>query len=275
MEICLQSQCLFILIFRFPLGTTQPSMSVHERYNAHAISRITVPSIGTRGRLGELENEENRTVKRTIGILAGLATLGIGAYLGSQVFAQQGGTAIHPAASSEPLRTRIAVVNVVQVLKKYSKFQNADASIKQQIQETKKTLEPLEQQIKALQAKGQVSDAAERDNIKRDLERLTLQYREKAEDADKALTRRSGELAVQIYKELEDAVDLFARSNAIELVMMYNDALKSNDAEYHNPAIVQRKMNIVGPFMPMYVDPRMDITEPITQMLNRRVASNH
>jgi Skp family chaperone for outer membrane proteins len=250
-------------------------MSMHEGYNAHAIGRTTVPSIGTRGRLGELENEENRTVKRTIGILAGLATLGIGAYLGSQVFAQQGGTANHPAASSEPLRTRIAVVNVVQVLKKYSKFQNADASIKQQIQETKKTLEPLEQQIKALQAKGQVSDTAERDNIKRDLERLTLQYREKAEDADKALTKRSGELAVQIYKELEDAVDLFARSNAIELVMMYNDALKSNEAEYHSPAIVQRKMNIVGPFMPMYVDPRMDITEPITQMLNRRVASNH
>jgi Skp family chaperone for outer membrane proteins len=252
-------------------------MSMHERYNAHAISRITVPSIGTRGRLGKLENEENRTVKRTIGILAGLATLGIGAYLGSQVFAQQGGTANHPAASAEPLRTRIAVVNVVQVLKKYSKFQNADADIKRQIQETKTTLDPLEKQVRALQAKAQLPEtpAAERDNIKRDLERLTLQYREKAEDADKALTKRSGELAVQIFKELEDAVDLFARSNAIELVMMYNDASKSNEAEYHNPAIVQRKMNIVGPFMPMYVDPRMDITEPITQMLNRRVASNH
>ena len=90
-------------------------------------------------------------MKRTIGILAGLATLGIGAYLGSQVFAQQGGTANRPAASSEPLRTRIAVVNVVQVLKKYSKFQNADADIKRQIQEAKKTLEPLEAQVQQLQ----------------------------------------------------------------------------------------------------------------------------
>jgi Skp family chaperone for outer membrane proteins len=219
-------------------------------------------------------------VKRTIGILAGwatLATLGIGAFLGSQVFAQQGAAPNRPAVSSEPLRTRIAVVNVVQVLKKYSKFQSSDAEIKTQIQQTKSALEPLEKQIRNLQSKAQLPEtpAAERDNIKRDLERLTLQYREKAEDADKALTKRSGELAVQIYHELEDAVDVFARSNAIELVLMYNDALKSNPAEFYSPPIIQRKMNIVGPFMPMYVDPRMDITEPITTMLNRRVASGY
>jgi Skp family chaperone for outer membrane proteins len=215
-------------------------------------------------------------VKRTFGILAGLATLGIGAYLGSQVFAQQG-AGNRPAGSSEPLRTRIAVVNVVQVLKKYSKFQSSDLEIKNQIQQTKAALEPLEKQIRERQAKAQLPETspAERDNIKRDLERLTLQYKEKAEDADKALTKRSGELAVQIFHELEDAVDMFARSNAIELVLMYNDALKSNPTEYYSPAIIQRKMNIVGPFMPMYVDPRMDITEPITTMLNRRVASGY
>src|SRR5713226_6983029 len=185
----LQWQCLFILIFRFPLGTTQPSMSVHERYNAHAISRITVPSIGTRGRLGELENEENRTVKRTIGILAGMATLGIGVYLGSQVFAQQTGTGNRPAVTSEPLRTRIAVVNVVQVLKKYSKYMNAQTEFQNQSQAAKKQLEPLEQQIRALQAKAQLPDtqAADREGIKRDLEHCQLQYREKAEDAEKNL----------------------------------------------------------------------------------------
>src|SRR5438874_9592637 len=110
-----------------------------------------------------------------------MATLGIGVYLGSQVFAQQTGAGNRPSTSSEPLRTRIAVVNLVQVLKKYSKFQSFDAELKQQISQAKATLEPLEKQIREKQAKAQLPDtpAADREIIKRDLERLTLQYREK------------------------------------------------------------------------------------------------
>src|SRR5215475_5226736 len=106
-------------------------MSMHEWVKCSRHKPKHQPLFGTGGRLGELENEENRTVKRTIGILAGLATLGIGAYLGSQVFAQQTG-GNRPAVSSEPLRTRIAVVNIVQVLKKYSKYLNAQEEFKTQ-----------------------------------------------------------------------------------------------------------------------------------------------
>lgn len=214
-------------------------------------------------------------MKRTIGILAGMATLGVGVYLGSQVFAQQTGGS--RPATSEPLRTRIAVVNLVQVLKKYSKFQTCDADLKKQISEAKTTLDPLEKQIRALQAKAQLPEtpAADRETIKRDLERLTLQYREKAEDADKAFMKRSGELAVQIYHEVEDAVDLFAKSNAIELVVMYNDALKSQRDEYYSAPYVQQRLKMPNAFMPIYVDPRMDITDAITQMLNRRVAGGY
>lgn len=204
-----------------------------------------------------------------------MATLGIGAYLGSQVFAQQGG-ANRPAVSSEPLRTRIAVVNVVQVLKKYTKYLNAQTEFQNQSKAAKEQLDPIEKQIRALQAKAQLPDTnqADKDGIKRDLERYQLQYREKAEDAEKVLAKKAGDLSVQFYKELEDSIEYFAKSNAIELVLMYNDALKSNPTEYYNPNIVNRRLTIVSAFMPMYVDPRMDITDAIAQMLNRRVASN-
>ena len=215
-------------------------------------------------------------MKRTIGILAGMATLGMVVYLGSQVFAQQG-AGNRPTTSPEPLRTRIAVVNLVQVLKKYSKFQTSDTELKAQISKAKAELDPLEKQIRERQAKAQLpaTPADERENIKRDLERLTLQYKEKAEDADKAFMKRSGELAVQIYHDVEDAVDLFAKSNAIELVLMYNDALKSQRDEYYSPPYVQQRLKMPNAFMPIYVDSRMDITDAITQMLNRRVAGGY
>src|SRR5260370_27502049 len=267
---------LFALIFRSCFGKTQPSMSMREWVKCSRFKPKHQPLFGTRGRLGELENEENRPVKRTIGILAGMATLGIGVYLGRQVFDQQTGTGNRPAVTSEPLRTRIAVVNVVQVLKKYSKYMNAQTEFQNQSQAAKKQLEPLEQQIRALQAKAQLPDtqAADREGIKRDLEHCQLQYREKAEDAEKSLAKKAGDLSIQFYKELEEAIDLFAKSNAIELVLMYYDASNSNPTDYYSPGIVNRRLTIVSAFMPIYVDPRMDITEAITQMLNRREASN-
>src|SRR5207245_8436536 len=145
--------------------------------------------------------------------------------------------------------------------KENSECQARDVELKRQISKIKTKLDTLEKQIPALQAKAQLPEtpAADRESIKRDLERLTLQYREKAEDADKAFMKRSGELAVQIYHDVEDAVDLFAKSNAIELVLMYNDALKSQRDEFYSPPYVQQRLKMPNAFMPMYVDSRMDI----------------
>src|SRR5260370_39631485 len=94
---------LFALIFRSCFGKTQPSMSMREWVKCSRFKPKHQPLFGTRGRLGELENEENRTVKRTIGIMAGMADLASGVYLVSQVVAQETGRGNTPAASYERL----------------------------------------------------------------------------------------------------------------------------------------------------------------------------
>src|SRR5262249_33644584 len=64
-----------------------------------------------------LEVEESRTVKRNVSLLAGAAALGLAVYLGSQLWAQA------PAAPVQaPAQTRVALVNVVQVITNYHKF---------------------------------------------------------------------------------------------------------------------------------------------------------
>src|SRR5207245_7182791 len=135
-------------------------------------SPTACPACGTRGHLGKLENEENRTVKRTVGILAGMATLGIGVYLGSQVWAQQG-AGQGAAVSREPLKTRIAVVNLRQVLKNYKKFKNAQDDIKKQIEQAQKEFKPLEDQVNVKQARRNVPDIsnADRAEIEREPKR--------------------------------------------------------------------------------------------------------
>src|SRR5271166_3342754 len=61
-------------------------------------------------------NGENRTVKRTILFVAGIAILVIALYVGSRLSAQ--GTAV-PRPTS-----KIAVVNMQLVIEKYKKFEN-------------------------------------------------------------------------------------------------------------------------------------------------------
>jgi Skp family chaperone for outer membrane proteins len=259
----------FALIFRNSLGTTHPSTYEVAGRNLIVPSPTECPACGTGGHLGKLENEENRTVKRTVGILAGMATLGIGVYLGSQVWAQQRGTAV----SSEPLKTKIATVNLTQVLKNYKKFKGFQDEIKGRLEAAKKEFEPLSANLVRLQEKARAASPTEADQIKREYTKKAQELQDKEEDIRKAISAREGEISVQIFKEVETAVNLFATHNAIELVLYYNDASKDDPANYYNPINVQRKLTS-GPMLPMYIDPRMDITNMVTEMLNPRPQAN-
>src|SRR5262249_43381041 len=65
-------------------------------------------------------NEENRTVKRTVGIAVGVATLGLAVYLGSHLWAQTAAPAGHPGSASP--KTRIALLNLKYVVMNYGKW---------------------------------------------------------------------------------------------------------------------------------------------------------
>src|SRR5581483_3904826 len=59
-----------------------------------------------------------------MGTLTGIAALATAACLGGGVQAQQGGIQQTSAVQPAPLRTRIALVNLPQVIKSYMKYQN-------------------------------------------------------------------------------------------------------------------------------------------------------
>src|SRR5207302_4160483 len=97
-----------------------------QRRCAHARRQAPIAGPGPPRRL--TRNEENGTVKRKVAALAGVATLGVGAYLGSHLWAQQ--TYQQPAQQQAPLQTRIALVNLDQVIKGYDKYKTFEESIK-------------------------------------------------------------------------------------------------------------------------------------------------
>lgn len=212
-------------------------------------------------------------MKRTVIILAGLATLGGLGYLGSRLYAQQPYPATYQqtnaAAPAAQPRTKIAVVNLAGVIRQYQKWQNFDADYKAKLGQYDKAFEARKAQAQELKAKlEKATDETSRDQIQQEMRKLDREVQDEGENAKKYLNKYRDDVAVQIYREIHDAVQRYAAANDIELVLHYSDAL--NEADFYHPLNVQRKLASMA-CLPMYVAPGMDITNIIAANLNQKL----
>jgi Skp family chaperone for outer membrane proteins len=199
-------------------------------------------------------------VKRTFAFVAGSAVVGLAVLVGSQLRAQQG------AAPQQPPRTRVAVLNLSSVIKNYTKYQAFEKEWQTAYQGFEKQYEGK----RALLASNQNQLAAAKDDTQRgqieaQVRNLQREMQDMSEEAKKALGKKRDDQAVIIYREIEEAVKVFARANDLELVMHYNDTSSAQDM--YNPVNVQRKLS-TGACMPVYFNPQMDITNSVITMLN-------
>ena len=74
-----------------------------------------------------------------------------------------------------------------------------------------------------------------------------------------------------MYREVADVARRIASAKGLELVMFYNDAV--TEADFYEPANLQRKMVQPGVLMPMVVTPGMDITDEVLAALNAQPAA--
>jgi Skp family chaperone for outer membrane proteins len=194
--------------------------------------------------------------------------VGVAAFVGSHLVAQQ--PQQQPTAA--PLRTRIALVNLPHVIKSYSKYQAFEHEWQEQYKlfdknyESKRSL--LVQYQQELQKPG--LDQPTREKYEGYVRQLQREMQDMGEDAKKQLSKKRDEQAVIIYKEIEEAVQHYARANDFELVLHFNDAIVP--ADMYSPMNVQRKLQI-GACMPMYHHPQMDITASVISMLNQHYAA--
>jgi Skp family chaperone for outer membrane proteins len=210
-------------------------------------------------------------VKRTLGILAVVATLGAVVYLGSRVWAQQqpynGGT------QAAPMQTHIALVNLAQVIKNYKKYQAFEDNLKQQSEYYQKQFNDKKSQLAAKQGQSQTNppmQQAQAEQLADEIKNLQRDLQDMADKVKQRLAKQEFDELVLLYKEVTEAATVYAKANAIDLVMHYNDAI---GPDAFSPALFQRKL-ANGACMPMYMDPRMDITDVVTGMLNQRLASS-
>jgi Skp family chaperone for outer membrane proteins len=177
-----------------------------------------------------------------------------------------------PAPAARPLQTRIGLMNMVQVLKHYRKFQALEDNIKKRATELEKSLEPFRTELVRLRSLAQdpKTTAEEREKIEHRMRQLQVDAQNKEDEAKKELIRMNGDAATMIYKEVEAAVSAYARANNLELVLFYNDAVTEED--YYHPVNLQRKLTQPAAVMPLFVTPGMDISNQIVNNLNLKYA---
>jgi Skp family chaperone for outer membrane proteins len=222
-------------------------------------------------------NEENRTVKKTAISLVAVATLGLIVYLGGYLHAQNqsqppsGVRQTVATAPAAPLRTRIAVVNLQQVIKQYRKWNDFEQSYNNLYKQYDARFQS--EKAKGMELKTQLDKATDettKERVQQQIKDLERQVQDLGEAAKKQLGKMRDDQAQQIYQEVEQAVQAYARANDIEMVLHFNDAVAP--ADYYHPLNVQRKLQTAA-CLPMYLAPGMNITDTIATMLNQRLGA--
>jgi len=216
-------------------------------------------------------------VKRTFITLTAVATLGAAAYIGSQLRADpqppnqiQQTSATTPAA---PPRTRVAMVNLAQVLRSYEKWQTCETSFKKYLDDLRKDFEAKKKpgmQIQETLSKLSPEDKEQREKLQQQLRDIQRSLQDYEENAKKEMAKFQDQALVVVYRDIHDAVASYARANDIEMVFHFSDAINATDL--YSPANVERKMKSAG-CIPLYVTPGMDISDIIVANLNARLHS--
>jgi Skp family chaperone for outer membrane proteins len=218
-------------------------------------------------------------VKRNFLLVAGVAAIGFAGYLhayGQQQVPQQYGNQnqIQQTGATNtvaPLRTRIAVINLQRVIKQYQKCNAFELEYKEKYDAFNRQFEA--KRTEAANLKTQLEKAVnddQREAIQRQMRALDREVQDMGEYAKKELSRLRDGQASQIYREVEMAVQAYARANDLEMVMHFNDVVTKEDA--YNPMNLQGKLQTRSLF-PMYVADGMDITDTIANMLNQRMGA--
>ena len=203
-------------------------------------------------------------MKRTAITLSTILAVGLAAYVVSHLQAQNG---IQQVNAAGPAASRVAIINLMGVLKQYHKWQAFDENYKNVAKEYEKAFERKRDALVELKKTFDATvENDKRDQLQAQMKQVERETQDLSEQAKKQLGKYREDNAVQIYKEVQAAVERYARAHVIGLVMHYEDAL--TPAEVYHPMNVMHKLQM-QPCIPMYVDSEMDITNQVAAMLNQ------
>jgi len=220
-------------------------------------------------------------VKKTLASLAGLTLLGGFVVWAGWAAAQQPGspiqqtkatsnTAAAPAPSQRP-GTVVAVVNMNSVLKNYMRAQELNTKIKNKVQFFSNKMNEKRTEVQRIQAEltKPTLTPQQKDQYEKDILRLQRELQDLDAQARKEIGKEQGDIAVQIFKEIEGVIQAVAAANGFDLVLSFPDSASTQPDEMYSQDNVVRKMASQAA-IPLYYKPHIDLTNAVVQTLNTR-----
>ena len=221
-------------------------------------------------------------MKKTLASLAGLTVLGGFVVWAGWAAAQQPGSPIqqtkatsntNTATPASPQRpgTVVGVVNMNSVLKNYLRAQELNTKIKNKVQFFSNKMNEKRTEMQRLQAeltKPTISPQ-QKDQYEKDILRLQRELQDLDAQARKDIGKEQGDIAVQIFKEIEGVIQKVAGAHGFDLVLSYPDSASTDPTEMYSQDNVVRKMATQAA-IPIYYKPHIDLTDAVVKTLNMR-----
>lgn len=179
------------------------------------------------------------------------------------------GQAQNPAAPGGGApQTKVALINLSQVFKGYTKVTNY-------ANENKTMLEPFTTKAKLIQTQIELHTKelekkdlpeAKRFEYEKNLKAYQRQMEDLSNEAKLLFSKKNEEQMLIVYKEVMDMAERYAAAHGFELVMHYNDVPRTA-TDFYSAGNVSRKIQ-AGACIPMYIHPGLDITQGVVDTLN-------
>jgi Skp family chaperone for outer membrane proteins len=175
-------------------------------------------------------------------------------------------------------RTRIALLNLASILKKYDKyrdfqeeikeviepFQRKDASLRMQGEKLRVELEKMARELSTGEQKGEEA-AQGKEALQMKVIRLQRAMEDNQTEAKAMMAKKTEEGMKTMFQDLSEAAKRYATQNGLDVVLFYSDATTAVDY-YSTPNIV-RKLNS-GALLPLTSRPGIDISKEVLDLLN-------
>ena len=172
-----------------------------------------------------------------------------------------------PMAGVAQPGTRVAVVNINKVLKNYNKAQSLNTSIRAKVEGFAKQINAKRDEIQKAQAEmvKPTTTQPQKEQLEKQIINLQRYLQDLDTQAKREIGKEQGDIAVQIFKEIEGVIRAVATSNNFDIVLSYPDA--TEDADMYTQDNVVRKLAAQAA-IPLFYKPHVDMTKAVIDTLN-------
>ncbi|MFO0970248.1 MAG: OmpH family outer membrane protein [Gemmataceae bacterium] len=164
--------------------------------------------------------------------------------------------------------TKVAVVNVGEVFMKYEKAASYKAELEKIVGPRKAEADKLKNEIKAWQdaMKHPKFDPKDKERYEQAIVANIRKLEDMQRQVQAEIGKKQETQIITLYKDLNTAIDAFAKANSYQLVLGYGDIT----GDLFTVENIDRKMKgmDLGSTTPLFMGAGVNVTEPIIQTLN-------